>query len=45
MAKRTQKYRKDDKEAVYSYHVTYAFQSESALCSLIDCNWLHSAVA
>ena len=24
-AKRTQKYSKDDKETVYSYHVTYAF--------------------
>ena len=32
-AKRNQKYRKNDKKTVCFYHVTYAFQSESALCS------------
>ena len=34
--KRTQKYSKDYKEIVCSYHVTQAFQSESTLCSCLN---------
>ena len=34
--KRTQKYSMDDKETVCSYHVTYAFQSESAVWSCLN---------
>ena len=34
--KRTQKYSKGDKETVCFYHVTYAFYSESTLCSCVN---------
>ena len=36
----TQKYSKDDKEAVCSYYVTYLFYSESTLSSFLNVNEL-----
>ena len=35
-AKRTENYRKNDKDTVCSYDVTYAFYSESAFCSCLN---------